>query len=93
MISGFLYFLLNPFIGFLQKLKFPRILAILVIYMVIIGVIALIVGNLIPMISKQFMAFANDVPFYYNQTMKFIDQLSEYGTIQMGHDTGICIHQ
>ena len=77
MISGFLYFLLNPFIGFLQKLKLPRILAILVVYMIILGVIALIVGNLIPMISKQFMAFANDVPFYYNQTMKFIDQLSD----------------
>ena len=45
--------------------------------MIILGVIALIVGNLIPMISKQFMAFANDVPFYYNQTMKFIDQLSD----------------
>ena len=45
--------------------------------MIILGVIALIVGNLIPMISKQLMAFANDVPFYYNQTMKFIDQLSD----------------
>ncbi len=28
------------------------------------------------MISKQIMAFANDVPFYYNQTMVFINQLS-----------------
>jgi predicted PurR-regulated permease PerM len=44
---------------------------------IILGVIALIVGNLIPMISKQVMAFANDVPFYYNQTMKFIDQLAD----------------
>ncbi|WP_338473124.1 AI-2E family transporter [Niallia sp. XMNu-256] len=76
-ISGFLYFLLNPLIGLLQKMKLPRILAILVVYVVIIGIISLLVGNLIPMISKQIMAFANDVPFYYNQTMKFINQLSE----------------
>ncbi|WP_428908552.1 AI-2E family transporter [Niallia sp. Krafla_26] len=77
LISGFLFFLLNPFVNFLQKLKLPRILAILVVYVIIIGVITLIIGNLIPMISKQVMAFANDVPFYYNQTMKFINQLSE----------------
>ena len=45
MISGFLYFLLNPFVGYLQKLKLPRILAILVIYVIILGVIGLIVGK------------------------------------------------
>lgn len=76
-ISGFLYFLLNPFVGYLQKLKLPRILAIIIIYVVIIGLIALIVGNLIPMISKQVTAFVNDVPFYYDQTMLFIDHLSK----------------
>ena len=29
------------------------------------------------MISNQVVAFANDVPFYYNQTMRFINQLSQ----------------
>ncbi len=77
MISGFLYFLLNPFVGYLQRLKLPRILAIVVIYLVIIGLIALVIGNLIPMISKQITAFVNDVPRYYNQTLLFLDQLSE----------------
>jgi predicted PurR-regulated permease PerM len=76
-ISGFLYFLLNPFVGLLQRLKLPRILAIVVIYVVIIGIITLIIGNLIPMISKQVMAFVNDVPSYYKETMQFIDHLSE----------------
>ena len=76
-ISGFLYFLLNPFVGYLQRLKLPRILAIVVIYLVIIGLIALVIGNLIPMISKQITAFVNDVPRYYNQTLLFLDQLSE----------------
>ena len=78
MISGFLYFLLNPFVGYLQTTKTPKNLSDSCIYMLSFSVvIALIVGNLIPMISKQFMAFVNDVPIYYNQTMKFIDQLSD----------------
>lgn len=76
-ISGFLYFLLNPFVNYLQRLKLPRILAILVIYIVIIGLIALIIGNLIPMISKQVTAFVNDVPLYYSKTMEFLDSLSK----------------
>ena len=76
MISGFLYFLLNPFVGSLQRIKLPRILAIVVIYLVIIGLIALVIGNLIPMISKQITAFVNDVPRYYTQTLLFLDQLS-----------------
>lgn len=77
LISGFLFFLLNPFVGYLQRLKLPRLLAIIVIYVVIIGLIGLIIGNLIPMISKQVTAFVNDVPRYYRQTMLFLDQLSD----------------
>ncbi len=77
LISGFLYFLLNPFVGYLQRLKLPRLLAIIVIYVVIIGLVGLIIGNLIPMISKQVTAFVNDVPRYYRQTMLFLDQLSD----------------
>ncbi len=76
-ISGFLFFLLNPFVNYLQRLKLPRILAILVIYIVIIGLIGLVVGNLIPMISKQVTAFVNDVPDYYNKTMDFLNSLSK----------------
>lgn len=76
-ISGFLFFLLNPFVGYLQRLKLPRILAIIVIYLVIIGLIGLIIGNLIPMLSKQITAFVNDVPTYYKQTLIFLDRLSE----------------
>lgn len=76
-ISGFLYFLLNPFVHLLQRMKIPRILAILIIYVIIIGILGLIIGNLIPMISKQVTAFVNDVPTYYNKTMNLLDNLSE----------------
>nr|WP_295970573.1 AI-2E family transporter [uncultured Bacillus sp.] len=76
-ISGFLYFLLNPFVSYLQRLKLPRTLAIIIIYVVIIGLIGLVIGNLIPVISKQVTAFVNDVPDYYNKTMKFLDTLSK----------------
>jgi predicted PurR-regulated permease PerM len=76
-ISGFLFFLLNPFVKFLQRFKIPRTVAILVIYLIIIGLLVLVIGNLVPMLSKQITSFVNDVPKYAQQTMIFIDRLSE----------------
>ena len=76
-ISGFLFFLLNPFVQFLHRRKLPKTLAIIVIYIIVIGVIVLVMGNLIPMISKQITAFVNDVPSYYNKTMIFLNELSK----------------
>ncbi|UII57729.1 AI-2E family transporter [Cytobacillus spongiae] len=72
-ISGFLYFLLNPVVKLLQKYKFPRTLAILTIYLVVAGLIVLVVSNVVPIISKQVTALFNDIPQYAKQTKLVIE--------------------
>lgn len=76
-ISGFLYFLLNPLVNRLQKWKLPRTLAILVIYLAVIGLIVLVIGSLAPVISKQVTELANNLPAYANKTEEFINDLSD----------------
>lgn len=72
-IAGFLFFLLNPVVNFLHRKKVPRSLAIIIIYVVVIGIIVLIVGSLIPTISKQFTALANALPGYTNTAIDFFN--------------------
>ncbi|MFB6468585.1 AI-2E family transporter [Cytobacillus sp. Hz8] len=77
MISGFLYFLLNPMVNLLQKMKLPRTIAILIIYLAVIGLLVLVIGNLAPVISKQVTALFNDLPSYAQKTERFINELSD----------------
>ncbi|OCA90611.1 AI-2E family transporter [Bacillus sp. FJAT-27225] len=74
-ITGFLYFLLNPVVDFLERHKVKRVVAILLIYIAIAGLLVLSIGNLIPAVSKQVSDLANEVPRYAKMTMEFFDDV------------------
>ncbi|MEH7504754.1 hypothetical protein V7152_22505 [Neobacillus drentensis] len=44
-MTGFLYFLLNPLVNFLERKKLPRIAAILVIYVGFAGLLVLAISQ------------------------------------------------
>jgi predicted PurR-regulated permease PerM len=77
LITGFLFFLLNPVVNFLQRQKVPRILAIIIIYVAFSGVLVLSIGNLVPAITKQFTALAQALPVYADKTMNFFEEFSQ----------------
>lgn len=77
LITGFLYFLLNPVVNFLQRKKVPRLIAILIIYVVFTGLLVLAIGNLVPSITNQFTALANALPGYADKTLEFFDDLAK----------------
>jgi predicted PurR-regulated permease PerM len=81
-ISGFLYFLLNPAVNLLQKWRLPRIFAILVLYVAIIGLLILAMGNLIPAISAQVMELVDDLPRYTRELHGFFNTLSSNPSFQ-----------
>ncbi|MHC0038778.1 AI-2E family transporter [Pseudoneobacillus sp. C159] len=62
LITGFLFFLLNPLVNFLARKKIPRIVAILIIYIGFAGLITLAVVSLVPAVSKQASDLANNLP-------------------------------
>ncbi|WP_462409320.1 AI-2E family transporter [Neobacillus sp. Marseille-QA0830] len=77
LITGFLFFMLNPIVNFLERRKIPRIVAILIIYVVFAGILVLAIGNLVPAITKQITALANDIPVYVEKTRGFVNDLSK----------------
>jgi predicted PurR-regulated permease PerM len=77
LITGFLFFLLNPVVNFLQRQRVPRLIAILIIYVAFIGILVLAIGNLVPAITKQFTALANELPAYADKTLQLIDDFAE----------------
>ncbi|QDP40361.1 AI-2E family transporter [Radiobacillus deserti] len=83
LITTFLYLLLNPIVNFIQKrIKLPRVLAIIVLYLLSIGLIALLIGNFVPTITKQFSALANDLPGYARSAFDYFENLSQSETFQ-----------
>lgn len=77
LIAGFLFFLLNPVVNFLYRNRVPRGIAILIIYVVFIGLAVVIIGNLIPSLSKQFTALAMALPEYANRTVDYFNKLGK----------------
>jgi len=77
LITGFLYFLLNPVVKFLHRHKVPKSLGILIIYIVFFGLLVVAGVNLVPVISNQFTALGNALPGYANQAMDFFEEFSK----------------
>ncbi len=69
--------MLNPIVNFLERRRIPRVVAILIIYVVFAGLLVLAIGNLVPAITKQVTALANEIPVYADKTMDFVNELSK----------------
>ncbi len=83
LITGFLYFLLNPFVNFLERKKLPRMAAILIIYVGFAGLLVLAISSLVPVVSKQAADLANNLPVFAHETTEFLKNVvksSEFKT-------------
>lgn len=52
-LSGVLYYLFNPLVDVLERNKVKRIYSIIVLFLLIIGVIAIVVTSVVPVIRDQ----------------------------------------
>nr|WP_279326044.1 AI-2E family transporter [Bacillus sp. FJAT-47783] len=75
LISGFLYFLLNPVVVFFERRRVPRTLAILLLYVLFISVVSLIIGSIGPTIVSQFNDLIENMPTYIAQSRTVIEDL------------------
>ncbi|MDQ0162930.1 AI-2E family transporter [Bacillus alveayuensis] len=75
LISGFLYFLLNPVVDFIERWKAPRTLSILILYVVFISVISSVIGLIGPTIVNQFHELIGSMPFYIAELRTMIENL------------------
>lgn len=62
LVSGFLYYLLRPLVGFVERLRVNRTIAIIIVFLVVIGLFVLVGTYAGSLISKEFNKFSNDLP-------------------------------
>ena len=62
---------LNPVVSKITRLKVPRSLAVVLVYLLLIGVLSVGVGGLIPPLVEQTTNFANNLPSYLGRIFYF----------------------
>jgi predicted PurR-regulated permease PerM len=75
LISIFLYFLLHPVVNTIERAKIPRTLAILILYIIFIGVVGLIIGWLGPILVHQINQLVEHVPDYVENSKTLINNI------------------
>lgn len=68
----------DPWIDKMERVKIPRVLGILVIYLVLIGVFALAIGLLVPPIIEQVKSISDQFPDYYDRWVSTFSAIQEY---------------
>lgn len=69
LIAGILFFLLRPVVRALVSWKVPRILAILLVYLVLTGVLLLALLTIGPMIQTQFVNLMSSLPAFVDKAI------------------------
>ena len=78
LIAGFLYYVTNPLVKFLEKeLKVKRIFGVLITLVLLFGLITLGIIYLLPILITQLTSLINSTQDVYEGLQKWINQLSQ----------------
>ena len=81
LISGFLYYLMNPIVELFEKIplgkyKLPRGISITIVMLLFLGIIIFAVGSFIPTLAEQLSKIIASIPQYVGEMQKWFDSLS-----------------
>jgi predicted PurR-regulated permease PerM len=79
LIAGILFFIFAPVVKWLEKGKVPRTLAILIPYIVAIGVVSLLIAFIGPILSEQVTDLIKNFPRYVKEISSFVINMSQTG--------------
>ena len=74
-LSGLLFYLLNPLVDLMEKYKIIRVLAISIIFVIIAFLLIIGLAVAIPNLQRQVIIFAQNVPSYIEDADRVIDDL------------------
>ena len=74
-LSGLLFYLLNPLVDLMEKYKINRVLAISIIFVIIAFLLIIGLAVAIPNLQRQVVIFAQNVPSYLEDADRVIDDL------------------
>ncbi|HEX7064780.1 MAG TPA: AI-2E family transporter [Bacillales bacterium] len=73
LIAGLLFYLTRPLVQLLERWHVPRKVAILCIFLIIIGILTLAVNLLVPVVQRQFNRLIENVPTMINSIQNWIE--------------------
>ncbi|ODJ50397.1 AI-2E family transporter [Brochothrix thermosphacta] len=82
LLAGFIFYMLNPVVGLIEKLKVKRIWAIVIVFFLIIGVIGLFAYMIFPPLANQLVELGKAVPGYWSKANDYFDKLLTNPQIQ-----------
>ena len=83
LIAGFLFYILNPIVVFLEKrVKIKRILAIIIVLILLVGILALSIGILLPALLNQIKALIENLPQFISSVEDWTNQLLSHPKLQ-----------
>ncbi|MDO4667462.1 MAG: AI-2E family transporter [Streptococcus sp.] len=74
-LSGLLYYLLNPIVDFMEKHKINRVVAITIVFVFIGFLIVWGLAVALPSLQHQVLSFVKNVPSYLKQADKIMEDL------------------
>ncbi|MFT8872454.1 MAG: AI-2E family transporter [Sporolactobacillus sp.] len=77
LVAGFLFFLLSPFVSLLEKARLPRVLSIIIIYLLLLGLVALLSALVGPPLGEQLKSFLSRLPRYLSDLSRSIEELGD----------------
>ena len=75
MLTGVVYYLLNPIVDYLERLKIKRVYSIVGLYLVILTVLTLIVMKVVPLLSQQISSLIVQFPTYSQDAQLKFEEL------------------
>lgn len=78
LIAGFLFYVLNPLVQFLQKRGIKKNLAVAIVFLVLIGALVLLFVMIIPNLVKQFGLLINATPGIIAKVEQFINDVVQH---------------
>lgn len=76
LVAGFLYYMFDPIVVFLEKRKVPRVLGFLISFAVLLIIIILMAMNVVPQLAEQTIQLTQSLPAYAEETSKWLNELA-----------------
>ncbi|EOL49400.1 AI-2E family transporter [Enterococcus caccae] len=77
LIAGFLYYMFDPIVVFLEKRGLPRIGGFLLSFAILVVLIALVVMNVVPQLVNQSLELSQSLPSYAEEMNQWLNDLGD----------------
>ncbi len=79
--AGILFYLLNPVVNWLQRLKIPRVWSILIVFIGVLAILVFAIAKLVPPIEQQITNLVTNWPQLWNNFTAWLTDLNEKQTL------------